>query len=98
MAASLQATLHRELAILWESLDDHSRPLRLPLSPEMEVSGFDIKVTPTDGPAPNTDTVPPIIQHGRGVKGVGHLGHIEATKAGGREFDPRPGHYSRMRF
>ena len=31
----------------------------------------------------------------RVVKGVGHLGHDEA---GGREFDPRPGHYSRMSF
>ena len=30
------------------------------------------------------------------VKGVGHLGHDEAMEAGGREFDPRPGHYSRM--
>ena len=28
------------------------------------------------------------------VKGVGHLGHDEAMEAGGREFDPRPGHYS----
>ena len=27
------------------------------------------------------------------VKGVGHLGHDEAMEAGGREFDPRPGHY-----
>ena len=26
------------------------------------------------------------------------LGHDEAMEAGGREFDPRPGHYSRMRF
>ena len=33
--------------------------------------------------------------HGRVVKGVGHLGHDEAMEAGGREFDPRPGHYSR---
>ena len=31
--------------------------------------------------------------HGRVVKGVGHLGHDEAMEAGGREFDPRPGHY-----
>ena len=30
--------------------------------------------------------------HGRVVKGVGRLGHDEATKAGGHEFDPRPGH------
>ena len=29
---------------------------------------------------------------------VGHLGHDEAMEAGGREFDPRPGHYSRMSF
>ena len=29
--------------------------------------------------------------------GVGHLGHDEAMEAGGREFDPRPGHY-RMSF
>ena len=32
------------------------------------------------------------------VKGAGHLGHDEAMEAGGREFDPRPGHYSRMSF
>ena len=32
------------------------------------------------------------------VKGVGHLGHDEAMEAGGREFDPRPGHYSRASF
>ena len=33
------------------------------------------------------------------VKGVGHLGHDEAMEAGGREFGPRPGHYSsRMSF
>ena len=36
--------------------------------------------------------------HGRVIKGVGHLDHDEATEAGGREFDPRPGHYSRMSF
>ena len=36
--------------------------------------------------------------HGRVVKGVGHLGHDEAMEAGGREFEPRPGHYSRMSF
>ena len=30
--------------------------------------------------------------HGR----VGHLGH--AMEAGGRKFDPRPAHYSRMSF
>ena len=36
--------------------------------------------------------------HGRVVKGVGHLGNDEAMEAGGREFDPRPGHYSRMSF
>ena len=36
--------------------------------------------------------------HGRVVKGMGHLGHNEAMEAGGREFDPRPGHYSRIRF
>ena len=34
----------------------------------------------------------------RVVKGVGHLGHDEVMEAGGREFDPRPGHYSRMSF
>ena len=27
-----------------------------------------------------------------------YLGHDEAMEAGGREFDPRPGHYSRMSF
>ena len=31
-------------------------------------------------------------------QGVGHLGHVEAMEAGSREFDPRPGHYSRMGF
>ena len=36
--------------------------------------------------------------HGRVAKGEGHLGHDEAVEAGGREFDPRPGHYSRMIF
>ena len=36
--------------------------------------------------------------HGRVVKGVGQLGHEEAMETGGREFDPRPGHYSRMSF
>ena len=36
--------------------------------------------------------------HGRVVKGVGHLGHDEAMEAGGREFDLRTGHYSRMGF
>ena len=36
--------------------------------------------------------------HGRVVKGVGHIGHDEAMEVGGREFDPRPGHYSRMIF
>ena len=35
---------------------------------------------------------------GQVVKGVGHLGHDEAMEAGGREFDPRPGHYSRISF
>ena len=35
---------------------------------------------------------------GRVVKGVGHLGHIKAVKAGGREFEPRPGHYRRLCF
>ena len=34
--------------------------------------------------------------YGRVVKGMGHLGHDEAMEAGGREFEPRPGHYSRM--
>ena len=35
--------------------------------------------------------------HGRVVKGVGHHGYdVKAIEAGGREFDPRPGHYSRM--
>ena len=29
---------------------------------------------------------------------VGYLDHDEAMEAGGREFDPRPGHYSRMSF
>ena len=36
--------------------------------------------------------------HGRVVKGVGHHGHDEVMEAGGREFDPRPGHYSKMSF
>ena len=36
--------------------------------------------------------------HGRVVKGVGPIGHDEVMEAGGREFDPRPGHYSRMSF
>ena len=36
--------------------------------------------------------------HGRVVKRVAHPGHDEAMEAGGREFDPRPGHYSRMSF
>ena len=31
-------------------------------------------------------------------KGVAHLDHVEAMEAGGREFDPRPVHYSRMSF
>ena len=35
---------------------------------------------------------------GRVVKGVGHLGHEEAMETGGPEFNPRPGHYSRMSF
>ena len=35
---------------------------------------------------------------GRVVKGAGHHGHDEAMEAGGREFDPRPGHYSRTSF
>ena len=39
-----------------------------------------------------------LTEDGRVVMGVGHLGHDEATKAGGREFDPRPGRYSRTRF
>ena len=30
--------------------------------------------------------------------GVGHLGVDEAMEVGGREFDPRPGHYSRTNF
>ena len=29
---------------------------------------------------------------------MGHLGHDEAMEAEGREFDPRPGHYSRTSF
>ena len=36
--------------------------------------------------------------HGRVVMGVGHHGHDEAMEMGGRELDPRPGHYSRMSF
>ena len=36
--------------------------------------------------------------HGRGGEGVGHLGDDEALEAGGREFDPRPGRYSRINF
>ena len=35
-----------------------------------------------------------VYMHGR----VRHLGHDEAMEAGGHEFDPRPGHYSRMSF
>ena len=30
--------------------------------------------------------------------GAGHRGHDEAMETGGREFDPRPGHYSMMSF
>ena len=45
-----------------------------------------------------TFELPPYRLHGRVGKGVGHLGHDEAMEAGGREFDPRPGHYSRMSF
>ena len=44
------------------------------------------------------DNVIDIQLHGRVVKGAGHLGHEEAMEAGGRKFDPRPGHYSRMSF
>ena len=38
--------------------------------------------------------------HGRVVKGMGQRGHDEATEAGSREFDPRPGRmsFSRMSF
>ena len=40
--------------------------------------------------------------HGRVVKGVGSCEldrvHGEAMETGGREVDPRPGHYSRARF
>ena len=36
--------------------------------------------------------------HSRVVKVVARLGHDEAMEAGGREFEPRPGHYSRMSF
>ena len=36
--------------------------------------------------------------HGRVVKGVGHLGHVEVMEAGGREFDPRPGRYTTTSF
>ena len=33
------------------------------------------------------------------LHGVGHLGNDEVMEAGGRELDPRPGHYySRMSF
>ena len=32
------------------------------------------------------------------MSGVGHLGHGAAMEAGGREFDTRPRHYSRMSF
>ena len=32
------------------------------------------------------------------VKGVGHFDHVEAMEAGGRAFEPRPMHYSRMSF
>ena len=38
------------------------------------------------------------VRHDRMVKGVGHLGNDESMEVGGREFDPRPGHYSRMSF
>ena len=31
-------------------------------------------------------------------KSVRHLGRDGAMEAGGRKFDPRPGHYSRMSF
>ena len=36
--------------------------------------------------------------HSSALKGVGHLSHDEAMETGGLEFDPRPGHYSRMSF
>ena len=36
--------------------------------------------------------------HGRGVKGAAHLGHDAVMEAGGREFDPRPGHYGGISF
>ena len=36
--------------------------------------------------------------YSRVVKDVEHLGHDEVMEAGGREFEPRPGHYSRMSF
>ena len=36
------------------------------------------------------------MSHKEAFKGVGHLGHDEVMEAGGREFDPRPGHNSRM--
>ena len=36
--------------------------------------------------------------HGQVGNGMGHLGHDEAMEAGGREFEPRPGHYSRASF
>ena len=36
---------------------------------------------------------------GRVVKGMGHLDHVLKLRcAGGREFNPRPGQYSRMSF
>ena len=34
----------------------------------------------------------------RVVKGVGHLDRLKLRCAGGREFNPRPGQYSRMSF
>ena len=44
---------------------------------------------PTRGPL----SLPNVRLHGRVVKSMGHLGHGEAMETGGREFDPRPGHY-----
>ena len=32
------------------------------------------------------------------LSGIGHVDHVDARCAGGREFEPRPGHYSRMSF
>ena len=49
-------------------------------------------------PGSEYQSIPAVRLRSRLVKG--HIGHVhdEAMEAEGREFDPRPGHYSRMSF